>query len=388
MQQLPVLYKTNKNGSIQQWSIITFDDKYQTNSGQVDGASTPHTTTCEAKGVGKAKTTPAEQALKEAKAKWVKQIKKGYVEDKASLETQELTLPMLAKKVQDHLKKIIWGYWLGLYKLNGLRCTMFLRDGEVFFQGRSGDPYPVIPNIADELKMIYFSKNPKLVVDGELYCHGMHLEDIAACVKKHNEDTAKITFHVFDVFDPNNPKASYETRHVVATSLMAQWDFESIFVKVIGSVRLNSEEEMWSLHDTAVKYGYEGIIARDNTEVWQYGARSATFLKLKKRHDAEFKIVGFAKDKNGGAIPILECDVSGFPVSRKDPTLNPKGTKATFKATFAGTHQERSDIYMAQTAIIGKWMNASYEHLSKYGIPAKPISEGLRDCDVFGNPLN
>ena len=50
---MTTLYKSNKNGSIQQWSVSTFEDTYTVQFGQVDGAMQTAVTTCTGKHLGK-----------------------------------------------------------------------------------------------------------------------------------------------------------------------------------------------------------------------------------------------------------------------------------------------------------------------------------------------
>lgn len=78
---MTTLYKRNKNGSIQQWSIhILTDGKFQVTYGQVDGAMQSQITQCESKNLGRANaTTPEQQAQLEVDALITKKLKSGYI---------------------------------------------------------------------------------------------------------------------------------------------------------------------------------------------------------------------------------------------------------------------------------------------------------------------
>ena len=79
-----------------------------------------------------------------------------------------------------------------------------MKDGKVFFQTRGGEAYPIIEDMAQELREVFFDEYPHYFVDFELFCKDMHLEDIVSAAKKHNEDTPKLQAHVFDLVDLKN----------------------------------------------------------------------------------------------------------------------------------------------------------------------------------------
>ncbi len=95
-----ILFKTNKNGSIQQWSISTFENTYTVTFGKVDGAMQTVTTTCEAKNIGKSnESTPQQQAELEAAALIAKKLKSGYSTDPSGPTTVSLPMKSLRKLI-------------------------------------------------------------------------------------------------------------------------------------------------------------------------------------------------------------------------------------------------------------------------------------------------
>ena len=80
---MTTLYKTNKNGSIQQWSIEVSGPTFTCIYGQVGGKLQSQQTICKSVNVGKSnETTPEQQAQLEADALVAKKIKSGYSYDK------------------------------------------------------------------------------------------------------------------------------------------------------------------------------------------------------------------------------------------------------------------------------------------------------------------
>lgn len=370
---LPTLYASDKKGRIKQWQVWTpHGGTVEVEYGLKDGKKTVEVYQAKPKNIGKSnETTETQQAILEAKSKWNKQIKKGYVEDE--FKVGQKTLPPLAKKYQDAKSALKWPV-VGLLKLDGVRCTMFYKDGVVIFQSRGGDPYPVIQEIADELIEKVFKTHPHMVVDGELYKHGMYLEDIVSAVKKPNEDTPMIEFHVFDMHN-DKLHENYLTRLTNYTDQFRINVPNKVF-PVKGKIILN-EEEMLTFHKKAVQDGYEGVVLRNMRGLYKFNYRTSDFQKYKIACSDEFLVVDFEKDKRGGGTPVCEYYF-----------INPDGDirTGTFKATFAGTLEKRQYLYENKDLYIGKYLTVDYEKLSKYGKPTKPVGKMFRELDEDGNP--
>lgn len=75
------IYAPNKDMSIQEWSVFVNGDTVIVKYGKWGGKLQTKKTVCEAKNVGRSnETTPEEQSILEAEAKYRDQIRKGYVE--------------------------------------------------------------------------------------------------------------------------------------------------------------------------------------------------------------------------------------------------------------------------------------------------------------------
>lgn len=120
--KLPTLYKRTTTGKIQEWTIEVESNKYRTISGQIDGKKvTSEWTLSFGKNEGKANaTSPEQQAIKEAKAKWKKQTEKHYHQDVADVDELSFYKPMLASKYEDRFDPS--KSWISQPKLDGVRC--------------------------------------------------------------------------------------------------------------------------------------------------------------------------------------------------------------------------------------------------------------------------
>jgi len=358
---LPRLYKKSKTEAIVITDIRTEGPKIIVTTGQLDGAKIDHETICEPKNVGKKNETTAEkQAELEAESKWRKKIKAGYVEDPSGEITRKL--PMKVKIWQEHKHKYVYPHYISP-KLNGVNGEYRLEDGELKLYSRGGDLYLMLEHQKEEvLKVMEFFDTKTL--NGEIYKHGMHLQDITSAVKKHNKDTPSLEFHVFDIPDWEVP---YEEK--VEKLIQASKEFTGI-VKVFPVYLVTTEEEVEEFQELFLAQGYEGSVIRRPGLIYKYNERSSDIFKYKIAQDAEYKIVGYRLDKKGH--PVFTC-------------VTEQGLEFAVKPK--GTDEERLNIAKNADSWIGKWLKIEFEMLSKDKKPLKPVGIGLRECDKDGNPM-
>ena len=170
---LNTLYKKSSTGAILEWSIEIEGNQYRTRSGQVDGAITiTEWTTAEGKNISRSnETSPEEQAVLEAKAKYQKQIDRGYSAKiamaKEERKIQDSVSPMLAKDFKDRKKYITFPV-LSQPKYDGIRCVL----SKDWCRSRNGKDHVAVDHIREIAKSL-FDKYPDLIFDGELYNHDL-----------------------------------------------------------------------------------------------------------------------------------------------------------------------------------------------------------------------
>jgi DNA ligase-1 len=373
----PTLYHKSSQGKILVWNIETKKDgdKAQRISlaGQQDGKKVQSITNItKGKNVGRSnETTPLEQACSEALSKWKDKKKKGYVEDIADLDKKNPHIkPILAQKYPAMKKKVKYPCYVQR-KYNGVRNLVTVNSDGIFFFSRRGTDYDLLPHIKAEISTLVGNKT-NIMLDGEIYVHGIPLEHIAGCMnrKRGKKLTGhaiaikdKLEYHVYDCYDIDNPNLGFEDRHKILNEM--NWDVNSIIQA--DTFRADTEEEMEAKYQEFIQGNYEGLMIRNANGIYVPNKRSQDLLKYKDFSDAEFKIIGF-KDGVGiskGCV-IWKC-------------VTDEGNE--FDVTPSGTHDSRKEIFKNGDSYIGKMLTVRYPELTTKGIPRHGVGIVIRDYE-------
>jgi DNA ligase-1 len=358
MNKLATLYKLTSTGATQEWTIFSEYGSFWTVSGQTDGKKvTSAKTNCAGKNVGrKNATTPNEQALREAQARWQKKKDEGYVEDINDIDVVDDRVdPMLAKNYEDYRAEIEFPVY-SQPKLDGLRCIV-TRHGAF---SRKWKPFTTLQHIRDALQPI-FDKYPMVqAFDGEMYSHELNdnFEEIVSIVKQPKataEDIEKckrmVQYHIYD-YVPSNDLADliFKTRDL-DLSVMIPKDSEHLKLvktKMIWNREELNEEYQWYMVD-----GYEGQMIRADAPYQQ--KRTKYLLKRKDFVDEEFLIVGYKEGKGNreGCITLR--------LSTKDGK--------EFDSVPVGGVEYLQHLWEKRILLPGLYATVKYQNLSTDGIP-------------------
>ena len=311
------------------------------------------------KNVGRSNETSfAEQALLELTSRKNKQIDKGYVESleaASSPATNALGLkkPMLAKPINKvKPESIDWSNAFAQPKLDGHRCLSF--EG---LYSRSGKPI-VAAHIEEYLKEKGLED---LHLDGELYVHGMLLQDIGSLIKKPQEQSSKLVYYVYDLIS----EAPYLERY---GELLDRLGTDQGPVRLLRIERAESLDELDQIHKRHLSEGYEGTILRHGEVGYQDDKRSSNLLKVKDFTDTEFVVVGYEEGKPNGSfqVPIWVCE------DANDSSIR-------FKVTAQGTKEEKHDQWLYRENYVGNLLTVQHFGYSKDGIPLLPVALRWRE---------
>jgi DNA ligase-1 len=357
MSELKPLYHTDNNGSLRVWKIWTEGKTIVVEYGHVDGKMQIARKDAEAKNVGtKAETTPEEQAAKEAKAMHKHKLQRKYSLTKkdAKLPSQ---LPMLAHKYEEKKKKVTWPCDIQP-KLDGLRCLARNNDGVVQLTSRAG----MVLNLPHICKELQKWMPDDMVLDGELYVHGVSLQTINSWIPKPGqslkEESNNIIYNVYDVPMINGSDTYTWCDRESALQDLVQ---ESEHVETIETLEVVNESDAMEMTSRFIDNGYEGGILRQYDGVYNWGHRSADLLKIKRGEDAEFEVVGYYDGigKEKGKVCWI-CK-------------NNDGTDNTFEVRPRGSYEERAKIFKVAESYIGRLLTVRFFGRTDKNIPFIPV---------------
>jgi len=395
--ELGILYKRAKTGKIVSYRVWvdqkTTDDNpvIMKETGQLDGKKTIHTETIFK---GKQKRSRQEQAEAQALSDWNKKRDEGYksLKDLGSDITEDdwlidntghdfkkmyqwidNTLPEFNTTSTGLMKPMKapsepWkpGVKLKLQfpllcepKLDGNRAFLTINGptDEVAFTSSSGKPIKTLDHLISIVKQSELMKYPG-IYDGEVYCHGMTLNQINSAIKKVRESTLKLNFHIFDmpmIIGLQSIRSDYAKQ---AATRINHSKFP-----IVDSVIVQNEQEIMAHHDRWIEEGYEGAMLKEPNGTYQPGQRSSYWVKVKMFDDAEFKVIGYELGQRGVQDLTFVCECE----------------KGTFNATMNGSIADKQELFNKVDTLIGKMLTVKYFGFTDYGIPNLPKGKAFRE---------
>lgn len=370
MQQIEtVLFGKSKNNKITQWSVFVDGSHVIVEYGYVDGKKQFSEYTTTAKNVGKANaTTPEEQAVKEARALWVKQIERNLYRETLEELDNLVLLPMLAHDYTKYPHRLI----LPAYtqpKLDGVRALF----NNCKFLSRKGVEYRLYCTLYQQLKILFSAIDLPYGLDGELYAHGLYLQQINSLVKNDKKPIKQRSVVKYCIFDVPIPGIPFSERYAILVQIATLIDELNLDkLQVVKCDWVTNVADLEKIQASYVGAGYEGVMIRDPDGEYEYNNRSYSLLKYKKFQEKEFKIIAVDEDKDGQAVFVCELDDS---------------TGRTFGCKIRGTDEFRVGIIQMKEQYINKWLTVRYQDRTMDNIPTFGVGVNVRECDLSGNPL-
>ena len=357
-----ILYKKDSKGKLRVLEIFAEGDQVVQRSGLFDGKRSETRSSCIGKNIGRSnETSPEEQALSEAEAKIKKKLEKEYFTTKEEAEGSEVLLPMLAKDYKKEFHKIDWSKDVFMQpKFDGMRCLAILDpDGSVQLLSREGkniqEQYGSMGHIIKNLKECTASQK-RVVLDGELYAHGLSFQENMKLIKKYRGDaTHEIKFNVYDMVRPENFTIRLLKISVIVENLE--------HVKISNTVWSVTKDMIKSYHEKFLAEGYEGSIIRHGDDGYKVKGRSSSLLKYKDFIDEAFEIIDVVPSEKSPEQGIFECKTKEGQI---------------FRCGMKFSHEEREDILLNKTNYIGKMAEIRFFEWTDGGLPRFPQAVGVR----------
>lgn len=341
---------------------------------------------------------PLQQALIYARKEYINhRTKSGAIKSKESKEGEPIRyFPMLAtpfKTGEKHLK-----YPLSVqYKYDGVRCIAYYYNNNTILYTRTKKDFPGFNDIREILasvlpnfdKIIIKSskiktenkKSEPLYLDGELYKHGVRLQDISGICRNEEKNTeSDLEYHIYDCFYASEMSMSFIERNAILKKFHESLP-EACAKRIIlvPTYQARNFEEVRSIFKQAVKKGYEGCILRNNDGVYKGSAnksgtatRSKDLVKYKKKLADEFEIIGFKSGRGKDTDRIIWlCK------TKKGIEFNvvPNETLAVRYEIYQDCLQNFDKKYK------GAMLTIEYEALSDDGVPQRAKAIGLRNYE-------
>lgn len=279
-------------------------------------------------------------------------------------------LPMLAKTFDNENNKLFnkCPLFYGQYKINGLRCFISAKEnlGDMFnpvkliFQSREGTYWNSLTSLEEYLlytlpaELIQSMVEDGFVLDGELYLPGHSVNEINHFVKDPKcKENKLIQYWCYDIAIEDTP---YCNRMKIRDEYLH--DFSTVFNTIQGHFLnhhrfvalkdycITNEGSAIDHRNTFIDWGFEGLILRNPSKDYQYGARNASMIKFKKSTDGKFQIKDIYPEPIRRDIPIflLVNDING----------------ATFEVHVGGSFDYQKMVLENKEKYIGKMMYVEY----------------------------
>jgi DNA ligase-1 len=346
------LYKRDTTGKIRVWFMDVIDNSdgtaaHRATSGLADGEKTTSAwKKIKGKNIGKANETSAiNQAAKEVDALYSKKRDKSYFDDLTEVDTSTRFQPMTAHTYDE--KTTLIDFTKRLFsqpKLDGIRGDVLSLAGpeepddrlSISKHGiwsRGNKMFVSMPHILALFTGLLL-KYPNKVFDGELYNHKFYddFSEISSIVKKSKpttEDIAKsakfIQFHCYDIFDGDNPDATFEERFINFNEFP-----ESDSIVKVKTVEIFSFSQIEDQSEKYLEDNYEGQMLRTN-DPYQ-NKKSKHLLKHKPWESAEFPLIALLEGKGNWANAAKRAVVDITAAEDTEPNHSGVGVKCSREA--------------------------------------------------------
>ena len=337
---------------------------------------------------GKAKRTVQQQYELELNSLIKKAIDKGYKRLITSLDNyneQELndfignTLTnangnkkvMLAKQADNITNMSVFDkLYLISRKINGVRCLIFKdENGIIRTSSRGAINYDLaIKHILEHPTIIkIFNKYPDLILDGEIYKHGLDLNVISGMCRKQDENTdySILEFYWYDIFNESLPAIERIDllQHICEdyniTFNPYQEFNDNIKIQYVPQELISGYDNIKEKHDQFVSEGWEGAVIRLTTGYYTQNGRTNDMIKVKKYDTISCKVIGIEQGLREYADMVFICQM---PDSDK-----------TFKAKPIGNYNQKVDytIHFEDT-YKNHMADIKYFNYSAHGVLEQP----------------
>ena len=229
------------------------------------------------------------------------------------------------------------------WKLDGVRCMVYVYEDKVVYYSRNGKVYP---NFHDfDHNMIDYAKQTGLsfpvVLDGEMMSKDGFQSTMSQLFSKTDLDLSSFSFHIFDI----------EMDGPLWKRLEVLKSCKNDRISIVDHVPL---VELDKHHDEALELGYEGLVIKDKNGRYER-KRLDTWCKVKRFHSIDADVIGYelGSGRLKDVLGALCCEWEGN----------------KFNVGSGFTDEQRTE-FLTNTP---KMIEVKYQELSSDNIPRFPV---------------
>lgn len=287
-----------------------------------------------------------------------------------------LLKPMLCKMVKNVTDKSIFNKkYFASRKIDGIRAMFYWDGTEVRARSRTAIDldFPLQHILTHPLLIKLFESNPNLILDGEVYHHGMPLNRISGLCRsqKTAAESEILEFYMYDIVDPELTFIERLKKMLKIGKLLhlgfdpyRVWKEGDLKIQLVPQEPISGWDNMMNLHNKYVEEGWEGLVVRLADAKYGPGKRNNNMIKIKIYQDSEFKVIGYELGLRGIEDMVFICVTE----DGKQFKAKPMGDRET--------KQEYIDSF--ETIYKGKYATCKYFVISEYGIPQQPCLVNFR----------
>lgn len=248
--------------------------------------------------------------------------------------------------------------WYVSRKLDGVRCIAYIDEsGEPKFFSRAGKEFDTLGKVAEQLKKHGLRK---IVLDGEICMVDENgdedFQGIIKEIKRKDHTILTPKFLVFDIlhqdeFDNKESDRIFSERMEELELLFNTYDFEG-FIEQVDQFYVENEEDLQDHMDTAVQFGWEGLMLRKDAPY--QGKRSSDIMKVKKFHDAEYVVIETENAVNRVIVEGREVEEEML----RNVVIEHRGNRVQVGSGFS--QEQKRYYYQHPEEIIGKTITVQY----------------------------
>ncbi len=238
------------------------------------------------------------------------------------------------------------------YKLNGERCRAIIKHDQVSLYSSEGNIFQFLPHINRAIERLTLGD---IELDGELYSHGMALQEIHGIVSRKvnpHIEAERIEYHIFDIVDDSLPQMDRFAMLLTINQRIRKLGLQEELKVVMPDIVMD-ERDIYNFLERAVNDGYEGFVIRKYDNFYER-KRSTSLMKFKPTREDIYSIVGYEE----------EVSILGKPKGSLGSIVCLGDDNTVFSVGTGFSRDDRRELWKNRESLVGKYLKVKYQYLT------------------------